>query len=177
MATRFEAYFRLLPTRSKQAFQTVIGARQGRLVVDAYGTYRTWPHDRQSCLAHPLRRAKVLSESSDPQSAVCGSQLRRELQRLVHMDHAPPTVGVWGAWRARFKGLLRAHQGRDDEAGIFARHLLREDEALWTFLIHADMDPTNNHGERQIRPGVQWRKRRQGTRNQTGVIRVERGIR
>ena len=122
MATRSEAYFRLLPTRSKQAFQTVIGSWQGRLVADAYGTYRTWPNDRQSCLAHPLRRANALAENHAPEIAGCGSKLRRELQRLVHMDHAPPTVGVWGAWRARCKGLLRAHQDRDGAAGIFTRH-------------------------------------------------------
>jgi transposase len=176
MATRTEAYFRLLPSRSKLAFQTVIGSWRGRLVADAYGTYRSWPNDRQSCLAHPLRRAKALSESTDPEIAAFGTKLRRELRRLVHMKRAPPTVGVWGAWLARFMGLLRAHQNRNDDAGKLARHLLREDEALWAFLIHPDMDPTNNHGERQIRPGVQWRKRRQGTRNQTGATRVERGL-
>lgn len=176
MATRTEAYFRLLPTRSKQAFQTVIGAWQGRLVADAYGVYLSWLNDRQSCLAHPLRRALALAESSQPELAAFGTKVGRELRRLVHMNRAPPTVGVWGAWLARCKGLLRAHQKRDDDAGKLARHLLREDDALWAFLRHPDMDPTNNHGERQIRPGVQWRKRRQGTRNQTGVTRVERGI-
>ncbi len=176
MATQSEAYFRLLSTRSKQAFDTVIGPWRGRLVADAYGTYRSWANARQSCLAHPLRRAKALSQSGDPQIAAFGTKVRSELRRLIHMKRAPPTVGTWSAWNARFKGLLRAHHDRDDEAGILARHLTREDDTLSTFLVHPDMDPTNNHGERQIRPAVQWRKRRQGTRNETGELRVERGL-
>jgi len=109
MATRTEAYFRLLPTRSKKAFQTVIGTWRGRLVADAYGAYLSWRNDRQSCLAHPLRRAKALAESSPPEIAAFGIKLRRELRRLVRMKRAPPTVGVWGAWLARRAPCLPPH--------------------------------------------------------------------
>ena len=92
------------------------------------------------------------------------------------MKRAPPTVGQWYAWHARFRHLISSHRDQQDDAGKLARHLEREDSALWAFLEHPQLEPTNNHGERQIRPGVQWRKRRQGTRNETGVLRVERGL-
>lgn len=176
MATTSEVLFRLLPKRSKKAFEELIGDWQGLLTADAYGVYRKWAHGRQSCNAHPLRRAKALAESTDPQIAAFGRRLRAELRRLIRMNRAPPTVGHWYAWHARFRHLLASHRERTDDAGKLARHLEREGETLWAFLEHPELEPTNNHAERQIRPGVQWRKRRQGTRNHTGVLRVERGL-
>jgi transposase len=176
MATPSEVLFRLLPTRSKKAFEQLIGPWKGLLTADAYGVYLKWAHGRQSCNAHPLRRAKALAESDDGQIAAFGRKLREELRRLIRMKRAPPTVGQWYAWHARFRRLIASQRTRQDDAGKLARHLDREGDALWTFLEHPELDPTNNYGERQIRPGVQWRKRRQGTRNETGVLRVERGL-
>lgn len=178
MATNSVVLFRLLPTRSKKAFEELIGPWKGFLTADAYGVYRKWAHGRQSCGAHPLRRAKALAESDDPQIAAFGRRMRSELRRLLRMKRAPPTVGQWMVWQARYRHLIASHLSRKDDAGKLARHLDREGDTLWAFLEHPglDLEGTNNYGERMIRPSVQWRKRRQGTRNQTGVKRVERGL-
>jgi transposase len=178
MATTSAVLFRLLPTRSKKAFEELIGPWKGFLTADAYAVYRDWPNGRQSCGAHPLRRAKALAENDDPEIAAFGRRLRAELRRLIRMKRAPPTVGQWMAWRARYRHVIGPQLSHKDDAGKLARHLDREGDTLWAFLEHPELDiePTNNNGERQIRPGVQWRKRRQGTRNETGVLRVERGL-
>jgi len=178
MATTSAVLFRLLPTRSKKAFEELIGPWKGFLTADAYGVYLKWAHGRQSCGAHPLRRAKALAESDDPEIAAFGRRMRSELRQLLRMKRAPPTVGQWMAWRARYRHLIGSHLSRKDDAGKLARHLDRESDTLWAFLERPELDleGTNNYGERMIRPGVQWRKRRQGTRNETGVKRVERGL-
>ena len=86
-----------------------------------------------------------------------------ELQRLCQMAKAPPTGGEWRAWYARLCKLINSYHERLDEAGRFARRLLREMESLWVFLCHHGVEPTNNRSEGALRFGVQWRKRSLGT--------------
>ena len=52
--------------------------------------------------------------------------------------------------------------------------MLREMDALWVFLAHQGVEPTNNRGERALRFGVQWRKRSLGTASAKGNRWVER---
>ena len=50
------------------------------------------------------------------------------------MATAPPTGGEWRAWYARLCKLIDQYHDRSDEAGRFARRLLREMDSLWVFL-------------------------------------------
>ena len=77
-------------------------------------------------LAHLIRTARGLSEKSDPQLAACGTWALSALQALCHMAKAPPTVGQWGAWYARFCRLITLYHERKDDAGRLARRLQRE---------------------------------------------------
>jgi transposase len=97
-----------------------------------------------------------------------------ELQRLCHMATAPPTGGEWRAWYARLCRLIEQYHDRSDDAGRFARRLLREMDALWVFLAQHGVDPTNNRAERALRFGVLWRKRSLGTASAKGNRWVER---
>ena len=45
------------------------------------------------------------------------------------------------------------------------RELLKLRQALWTFVRHEGVEPTNNAAERAIRPGVLWRKGSFGTQS------------
>jgi transposase len=53
------------------------------------------------------------------------------------------------------------------------RDILKRRQALWTFVRHAGVDPTNNAAERAIRPGVLWRKGSFGTHSPEGSRFVE----
>ena len=68
------------------------------------------------------------------------------------MATAPPTGGEWRAWYARLCKLIDQYHDRADEAGRFARRLLREMDSLWVFLAQHGVDPTNNRAERAIKP-------------------------
>jgi len=70
--------------------------------------------------------------------------------------------------------LIEQYHDRTDEAGRFARRLLREMDSLWVFLVHYGVDATNNRAERALRFGVLWRKRSLGTARSTGNRWVER---
>ena len=53
------------------------------------------------------------------------------------------------------------------------RDLLKRRQAVWTFLRHAGVDPTNHAAERALRPGVLWRQGSLGTHRPEGARCVD----
>jgi transposase len=168
------ACFTVQASRRTAACEALIERGAGILVRDGYGVYRQWVHGRQTCLAHLIRRARGLSERKDPELAGLGRRGLAELQRLVHWAAAPPTAGEVQTWYARMVHLLNQHGARQDEAGKFARTLERELGALWTFMVEAGVEPTNNRAERALRFAVLWRRMMHGRYNEKGDRWVER---
>ena len=162
------------PHRSKAAFAALIDDWAGSLVSDGYGVYQTWGAQRQTCLAHRIRTARSLAERQLPELAACGTWALAELRRLCPMATAPPTGGEWRAWYARLCKLIEQYHDRTDDAGRFARRLLRERDSLGVFLVQQGVEPTNNRAERALRFGVLWRKRSHGTARTQGNRWVER---
>ncbi len=174
MASEQVAFYMIHPRRSKEAFFELIDDWAGLLVSDGYGVYQKWVNARQTCLAHLIRTARGLAARPQPELAACGAWALVELQRLCQMAKAPPTGGDWLAWYARLCKLIKRYHERSDDAGRFARRLLREMDSLWVFLRHQGVEPTNNRGERALRFGVLWRKRSLGTASDKGNRWVER---
>jgi transposase len=174
MASERVAFYMIHPRRSKEAFAALIEDWAGLLVSDGYGVYQHWVQARQSCLAHLIRTARSLAERQHADLAACGAWALAELQRLCHMAKAPPTGGEWRAWYARLCKLIEQYHDRQDDAGRFARRLLREMDSLWVFLTQCGVEPTNNRAERALRFGVLWRKRSLGTASDKGNRWVER---
>ena len=174
MASDRVAFDLIHPHRSKEAFAALIDDWEGLLVSDGYGVYQSWVQARQTCLAHLLRTARGLAARLQPDLAACGAWAMAELQRLCHMAKAPPTGGEWRAWYARLCKLIEQYHDRQDDAGRFARRLLREMNSLWVFLTRCGVEPTNNRAERALRFGVLWRKRSHGTASPKGNRWVER---
>lgn len=170
------AFFMIHSNRSREAFEKLIGAWSGILVSDDYGIYRKWVNERQSCLAHLIRKASGLAQRKDPELSSCGKWAEKELERLIKMAKAPPTIGEWRAFFARFCHLIALYRESRSEAGTFVRRLEEEMEALFLFLTEKGVEPTNNFGERMIRFAVLWRKRSQGTKTDKGNRWVERAL-
>ena len=176
MTTETVSLFLIHANRSKEAFFDLIHDWAGILVSDGYGVYQTWVNRRQTCLAHLIRTARGLAETSNPALSACGKWALKELQRLCHMAKAPPTGGEWSAWYARFCTLIGRYHERKDDAGRLARRLQREMASLWVFLCEHGVEATNNRAERSRRFGVLWRKRSGGTDSVKGNHWVERSL-
>lgn len=174
MANDDEAFFKIHPNRSKEAFEALIEKWNGILISDDYGVYQKWTARRQTCLAHLIRRAKGLRERKDPDIARFGIWCTSELQRLCNMAKKPPTQGEWNAFYARLCRLIGLYRDEKNDAGRMARRLDKEIESLFVFLDEEGVDPTNNHAERMLRYAVIWRKRSQGTESTKGQRWVER---
>jgi transposase len=168
------AFFSVKASRSKEAFEELIGHWAGILVSDGYGAYRKWVNERQTCLAHLIRRAVGLAERKDAAIARFGERVASELRRLIQWANAPPTQGEMTTWFARMCHLIDSHSERKDEVGKLARHLDREMAHLWVFLLEDGVEPTNNRAERSLRFAVLWRRMMQGSFNEKGDRWVER---
>lgn len=168
------ALFMIHAHRSKEAFLELIGDWKGILISDNYGVYRKWAYLKQTCLAHLIRTADGLSERKDEDIKKFGQHIAVELRLLCHWANAPPTVDEEIAFIGRLVKLLLDHHEREDDAGKFARTLLRTAKSLWTFLDEHGLEPTNNRAERALRFAVLWRKRSKGTQSEKGNRWVER---
>ena len=168
------AFFMVHAKRSRQAFEALIGDWQGILISDGYKVYQKWVNLRQTCLAHLIRDARGLAELLRVNIADFGKTALELLQTLCKMAHAPPDEKTWNTFYTQLLDLIFDNLDRKDDAGKFARRLLRELDSLWIFLEVAGVEPTNNRSERVLRFGVLWRKRSQGTRGDKGNRWVER---
>ncbi|MDH5299525.1 MAG: IS66 family transposase, partial [Desulfobulbaceae bacterium] len=174
MANTAVAFFMIHANRSKEAFETLIGAWNGILVSDNYAVYQKWANLRQNCLAHLIRRAKGLAERSDPELSRCGNWAGNELKLLCGWGKDPPSVAEWNAFYARLCRLIALYRDSKSDAGKFVRSIEEHMDSLFTFLLKEGVEPTNNFAERMIRYAVLWRKRSQGTNSDKGCRWVER---
>src|SRR5207245_7914167 len=88
-------------------------------------------------------------------------------------------LSTFGAWRAALSPNVEALLARSVAARIYGvsgscADILEHNAALWTFVTHADVEPTNNHAERELRAFVLWRKRSFGTQSERGNQFAER---
>ncbi len=182
--TAYLACFLIRRGRHKEAARELLGADfAGILVSDRYASYH-WVDDRrrQFCWAH-LRREWLALAQRGGTSAVVGQRLLVLTDELFRWWHKL-REGQWS--RVRFQSavypvrrevhaLLERGQrcAQPASAGTCAE-LLAHEAALWTFVDHEGVEPTNNLAERVLRPAVQWRRRSYGTRSAAGSRFVER---
>ena len=154
-----------------EAFAGVIGA-------DGWVAYRGFTKaQRQTCLAHVLRRCAELLEA--PPTEDCAAyfvEIKSALQDALALrdrrdDHRISPHGLRVA-----KGRLEARMDRllddpdlHDESLRLAEHLVRNREALFLFLDRPDVEATNHLAEQAIRPAVINRKTSGGNRTVTGA--------
>jgi transposase len=181
--TAWATVFVVRLSRSGQVAQELLGERfWGWLVTDrwsAYSWYPTWR--RQLCWAHLLRDIEAMVERGG-RSQEIGEALRAQARQMFHWWHrvcdgtlAHTTFGryMWPV-RREVERLLEVGErcGVPKTEGV-CRKILQLRQALWTFVRHADVEPTNNAAERALRPGVLWRKGSFGTHSVEGSRFVE----
>lgn len=167
------AFYRIDPHRSKEAFEQLVQDWEGILVSDSYGLYRKWIN-RQTCLAHLIRKAVALAESKKADLRRFGEITAAWLRQLIHFAKEPPDPKQWSDFYTFFLFTISLWEAEKTDAGKLARQIMREIDNLWVFLDHEGVEPTNNRAERALRFGVLWRKRSLGTQSEKGNRWVER---
>jgi transposase len=161
----------------------LLTSTEGVLVSDRASALKFWAmHLRQICWAHLLRKFVGFSERDGPTRT-----LGRELLdctrvifaywydfkegRLTREQLAARITPV----RADFERTVRRAIDADIKglSGSCA-NLWEHREALWTFVEVDNVEPTNNHAERELRAFVLWRKRSFGAQSDRGNRFAER---
>lgn len=142
-----------------------------------------WAMDRrQICWAHLIRLFVAFSEREGRAQAF-GNRLL-ECARLVFdywhgYKSGTLTRAELGSWMRPVIAVVEEVLARAVAADIerlsgSCADILQHKLALWTFIDHDGVEPTNNHAERELRAFVLWRKRSFGTQSDRGNEFAER---
>ena len=176
-ATPDTTVYAIQPGRGFREAATLLGADfAGVLVRDGWAPYRRFDQAiHQTCLAHLLRRCRILIR--DHRERHFAPHVQRILQRALavrdryQQGHLSPS-GVAIA-RGHLENQLNALIDRPGTAHVarrFAAHLAIEFPAVFTFLLDPDaIDATNWRAEQAIRPAVVTRKVCGGNRSERGA--------
>ncbi len=183
--TRRAAVFRIAPDRHEREAVALLGEHfAGIACSDRWWAYNYLaPERRQLCWAHLVRDFRAHSEGLGAQKrfGLAGLKIAGELfaawddyradgDRARLAEHiAPP--------QKELRALLEeaAHKSpRNRRHRTFAKHLLRDWPALWTFASEPGVEPTNNHAERGLRGAVIYRKLSLGSQSEEGERTIAR---
>ena len=183
IATTAATVFKILSDNSKATLQPLYGCLCGILVSDRAKALGFWAMDRrQICWAHLLRKFVSFSERDGPAGAL-GRELLDYTGILFEYWHdyrdGKLARDVFVTWMAALGPkveavLARAVAAEIDGLSGSCADILEHKQALWTFVTRDDVEPTNDHAEREIRAFVLWRKRSYGAQSDRGNLFAER---
>ena len=159
------AVYKYAPSRSGEVPKEVLGASQGRLVVDQHTGYNavTKPGGRvrAGCMAHARR--KIFEQSEHPET----KEALDLIAEIYRVEHDAKAAGITGTddhlalrrtrsrplfarllrWGRRHRGHFEPRSGMGKAIGYLLRHF----RALGCFLRYASIPPDNNIAEASLR--------------------------
>ncbi len=170
--------------RTKGMAQEMLGEHfSGSAVTDRYSAY-LWLEDElhQVCWSHLIRDFEDLAERGG-RAKVIGDGLLKVSKDLFATWHKYKDGHIrWETMQRRMvsvetrMGALLAEGTASSHpaAARLCNSLSKIEFSLFVFARIQGVEPTNNNGERGIRPAVQWRKICFGTQSSGGSLFVER---
>jgi transposase len=182
-------FFHIDHSRSGEVALEIFGPRfQGSLVADDYAAYNLIePKNRQSCLAHLIRKAKEVAQTigllpdplQDPDDLRFCDQIRTLLSEACKIGRLRDTgqlsfINAQAKRPALYAALRRICKApcQHPEAENLRQRLLdpkRDHHRIFTFLDVNHMPPTNNYAEQTLRHPVIFRKLIFGSRSNWGA--------
>lgn len=184
VATLKATAFKILANANRTTLAALFGDKhRGTLVSDRAAALTFWAMEhRQICWAHLLRKFVAFSER-DGRGGVIGREL---LDYVGVIFEYWDDVKVGRLTRAEFRDrmapvrknvqavLQRAVAANLKSVSGSCEDILKHAAALWTFVDLDDVEPTNNHAERELRAFVLWRRRSFGSQSERGNRFAER---
>jgi transposase len=177
IATTTATVYKIVAKSSKDVLRPLYGALRGILVSDRAKALGFWAMERrQICWAHLLRRFVSFSERDGPAGAF-GLELLEYTALLFEYWHdfkeGRLSRAQFQSWMAPVRRQVEVLLERAVAANIqrlsgSCADILKHRDALWTFVDHDGVEPTNNHAELELRAFVLWRKRSFGSKSERG---------
>lgn len=176
--------FLIARSRGQHVARSMLGEKfAGLLGTDRYGAYR-WVDAarRQLCWAHLLRDLQGFVDRGGKGAEFGAALLARAIQMFAGWDRLKAGAlsrEEFVTWMEPIeqdilRSLHLAAQHAERKTAGMAREILKLRAALFTFVRTPGIEPTNNISERQLRPGVLWRRTSFGTQSEAGSRFVER---
>jgi len=154
-------------SRGRNVLQKYFESFSGVAVCDGWLPYKIFDI-RQRCWAHILREAKHYSEKLD---TVNSASLYHYLQKLflvtTSLKIKEPNQLAYDSSIKLLESIISEFI-HDESLQKFLTKLNNAKDDLFTFLLHPDVEPTNNTAERALREPIIHRKIRGCVRNQKG---------
>jgi transposase len=170
--------YSIQPGRGFEQAAVVLGTEyDGFLVRDGWIVYRGFSQAiHQTCLAHLLRRCREMMAVARPGAAQFPATVKGILQAALQLRdrrdqgeiRAQGLAVACGQLEARMDRVLQRHY-RTPANQRLANHLIRERDAMFTFLYCPGLEATNYRAEQAIRPMVVTRKVWGGNRTPRGA--------
>lgn len=157
------SFYKIDPTRSQDVVENVLGeVFQGVLITDFYAAYNKIECTKQKCWPHLLRELHELKKEHPKsqelkQFAAKAKRFFNRSKKLQIDYQAQKNIST------RYKRLLTdtdcwiSKKYRQPDIKRLCKRLFKYRNEIYTF-IKTGVDPTNNAGEREIRPAVLLRK-------------------
>ena len=183
IATVAATVFGIFEDGTRDTVRPFFGRLRGILVSDRASIFTFWKMThRQVCWAHLIRKFISFSERDGPAGKI-GCELL-EYASLVFAywngfkdgDLTREELKTWlqPVQRELERALVCAAKADIDRLSGSCADILAHREALWTFVTHEGVEPTNNHAERELRAFVLWRKGSFGSQSERGERFAER---
>jgi len=175
-------------SRSAAAATELLGDSFGGIVVsDRFSAYNHLPlGQRQLCWAHLIRDLTAIAERTGASGEI-GAELLSLQQQLFGQWHRWKDAAIdWPQLQKNCRPIRQAFEAtlqqvvelgyQRGERTPWAQtvrtcqQLLQRSDALWTFLEHPGVEPTNNAAERALRQSVIQRKISHGVQSTSGAI-------
>ena len=183
IASAGASVFRIFVDGKRRTIELLFGKRTGILVSDRASVFNFWVMVmRQVCWAHILRKFVAFSQRAGPAGRI-GRALVDCTVLMFEYWHAfkagALTRDELQTWMRPVQRHMEALLERAACANIprlsgSCANILEHREALWTFLTHEGVEPTNNHAEQELRRFVMWRKNSYGCQSERGLRFAER---
>ena len=175
---------RIFSTRGASGAEQLLGEDYPGIVgSDRYSAYNGLsPDQRQLCWSHLKRDFQAWVERGG-HSQLIGRALLEQIKIFFALWHR---IRDGTLSRTDFQTSMlpvRREVHAILTVGTFVQHsqtrrtccnILKVEQALWTFVDHEGVEPTNHAAERALRRGVIWRRRSFGTQSQAGSRFAER---
>lgn len=183
MASAAATVYGIFANGCRETILPMFGPLIGFLISDRATVFGFWAMKlRQVCHAHLLRKYVAFFERDGPAGDI-GRELL-ELTSLIfeywhgfkegHLTRQELQFWMRPVMRDIERALERGAAANIERLSGSCTDILAHRDALWTFVEHDGLEPTNNHGELQLRDFVLWRKRSFGSQSERGERFAER---
>ena len=183
-ATLTVSFYQIEHSRSQISAKAVLGeTHEGITIVARCPSYGYIPdYNKQYCWSHLGRDITAIVEKFNPNESRIGEQLQptqyqlfNDYDALVEASNNTEIKQSLFSNIKQFHHTLREGRALDKcQTRSFCQNLLKHFKCLWRFIHYSNVEPTNNHGEREIRPAVIYRKQSFGVQSLRGACYIER---